>query len=70
VTAPWMKITCRCDPPNIFSLIGPMPKKTTDKKPAGKKDAGKKPNAGKDADGSKVRQFLLVGIGIGPMSKT
>ena len=39
-----------------------MAKKTTDKKSADKKDTGKKPNAGKDADDSKVRRFVLVGV--------
>ena len=41
-----------------------MAKKTTDKKPADK-DAGKKPNAGKDADDSKVRSFVLVDVNLG-----
>lgn len=42
-----------------------MAKKTTDKKPADKKDAGKKPNAGKDADDSKVRSLVLVDVNLG-----
>lgn len=44
-----------------------MAKKTTDKKPADKKDAGKKQNAGKDADDSKVRRFVSVGVDPGTM---
>jgi len=39
-----------------------MAKKTTDKKSANKKDTGKKPNAGKDADDSKVHRFVSVGV--------
>lgn len=65
-----MEVTCRSKQSNHPSPIGPMPKKTTDKKPADKKDAGKKPNTGKDAGDSKVRRFALVRVDLCPMDAT
>lgn len=51
-----------CTGTNLTGPIGPMPKKTTDKKPANKKDASKKPNAGNGAEDSKVCSSAFVCI--------
>jgi len=66
VTTPQDQVTCWCEWHNLPSPIGPMAKKT-DKKKADKKDTGKKPNAGKDAEDSKVRCLASIGVDLGSM---